>query len=523
MKGNLREALALFEECRRLDPKNMPVYYELGTIYKLLGANEMALKNAKVCAAADPKNEWYQLLLIECYNAGKQYAQAIKVRENLLRNFPNRNEFKEDLAIEYAITGQYDKSFKLYNELEKNYGVSEQLTLNKVKLLKSQNKLKEAENELKKLSATDPSQARYYSYLAEFYAEQNNLEAAKAMYDKIMEVDPSNPSIHLAMYDYYTAKGEAAKAFDHLRKAFENPDLDAGTKAAIAGDYFKRAQQGDKKSLDQGIELCLIATDIHPQSSVCNAILADLYRLNKDLKPAARYYYLAAINERVNVRVWENLLFTDNDLNQYDSLEHHSERAMDIFPSFPLLYLYNGVANTQLGNHKKAAKSLREGLEYVSGNKALMLDFLRSLGDTYNSLKDYSESDKSFEDALKIDSDNTYVLNNYAYYLSLRNDNLAKAEKLSKRSNELQPNNRSYMDTYGWILFQQKKYTEAEVWLSKAASLGPANATILEHYGDVLYKMNKTAEAFQKWNAAKDAGGNSEELLKKIKDKKLND
>ena len=68
MKGNLREALALFEECRRLDPKNMPVYYELGTIYKLLGANEMALKNAKVCAAADPKNEWYQLLLIECYN-----------------------------------------------------------------------------------------------------------------------------------------------------------------------------------------------------------------------------------------------------------------------------------------------------------------------------------------------------------------------------------------------------------------------------------------------------------------------
>ena len=79
------------------------------------------------------------------------------------------------------------------------------------------------------------------------------------------------------------------------------------------------------------------------------------------------------------------------------------------------------------------------------------------------------------------------------------------------------------MDTYGWILFQQKKYTEAEVWLSKAASLGPANATILEHYGDVLYKMNKTAEALQKWNAAKDAGGNSEELFKKIKDKKLND
>ena len=124
---------------------------------------------------------------------------------------------------------------------------------------------------------------------------------------------------------------------------------------------------------------------------------------------------------------------------------------------------------------------------------------------------------------MKIDSDNTFALNQYAYYLSLRKENLEKAEKLAKKANDLLPENRKYMDTYGWILFQERKYREAELWLGGAAKLGPKDQTILEHYGDVLFRLNKTNEALKFWEDAKAAGGNSELLLKKIKEKKLND
>jgi Tfp pilus assembly protein PilF len=145
------------------------------------------------------------------------------------------------------------------------------------------------------------------------------------------------------------------------------------------------------------------------------------------------------------------------------------------------------------------------------------------MGDACFYLKDYAKSDKAFDDALKINADNTYVLNNYSYYLSLRSENLDKAEKLSRKANELAPNNRNYMDTYGWILYQQNKYKEAEEWLSAAAKIGPPKADIIEHYGDVLYKLNKTEEALTQWDLAKRAGGNSEALLSKIRTKKLND
>ena len=145
IKGNLQESLKLFEQCKKINASDPAVRYELATIYKLLGVNDQAISNAKFSADADPRNEYYQLLLIDSYNADKQYTQAVKIRESLVKNFPAKNEFKEDLAIQYAIMGLYDKSFKIYEELERSVGINEQISLNKVKLLKSQRKFIGAE------------------------------------------------------------------------------------------------------------------------------------------------------------------------------------------------------------------------------------------------------------------------------------------------------------------------------------------------------------------------------------------
>lgn len=524
IKGNLKEALELFNECYKLDPANPALNYEMGTIYKLLGANDLALAKARVCAAADPKNEWYQLLLIDCYNAAKQFGQAIKVREALVKNFPGNSEFLEDLAIAYSITGQFDKAIAIYNDLERVYGVSEQLSLNKVKLFKDKKKPKEAEAELLKLSRSNPSEARYYSYLADFYMEAGELENARQAYDKVLSINPNDPVVHLALHDYYSARGKSDEAFDHLKQAFRNPDLDVVTKANIVSSFYKRSlEANDPKAKVQGMELSKTLMQVHSTSPEANSIYGDFLMLEANVPEASRYYYLAAMSDSRDYITWGKLIAADYELSKFDSLERHTSRAMELFPSQPTNYLYNGIANMQLKNYKKAAQSLKDGLEFVVDNKPLMLDFYRSLGDASYYQKEYAQSDKAYENALKIDSDNTYVLNNYAYFLSLRNEQLEKAEKLSKRTIELKPNDRNYMDTYGWILYQQKKYKEAEEWLSNAAKLGPKNPNILEHYGDALYKMNKPGEAVLQWNAAKQAGGSSEALLKKIKDKKLDD
>jgi tetratricopeptide (TPR) repeat protein len=444
------------------------------------------------------------------------------MRELLANNYPEKNEFREDLAINYAMLGMYDKSFRIYQELEKTVGINEQLTLNKVKLLKSQNKLREAEGELQRLTESDTLQGRYYMLLAEFYLEQNDLDNTKKMYDRILQLDPSNADLQLALHDYYNKKGDELQAYEYLKKALLNPDLEMQVKASIVESYYVQAEKNNVFARAQGTELAEILLKTNPSASEANALYADFLRLDKKNAEAAVYYYKAAMNEKKDFRIWDNLLYVDNEMNRNDSLERHSDRAMELFPNQPVNYLYNGVANAQLRNYQKAVRSLNAGIDFVVDNKALLIQFYSALGDAYYYLKEYPKSDQAFDQALREDSDDTYVLNNYAYYLSLRNEQLEKAENLSRKSNVLKPNNRNYMDTYGWILFQQKKYTEANEWLGNAAKMGAKSATILEHYGDNLFQLGKKEEALEQWEAAKAAGGSSPALLKKIKEKKFN-
>ncbi|MBP9068201.1 MAG: tetratricopeptide repeat protein [Bacteroidia bacterium] len=524
MKGNVNDALKLFNECLALDPTSVPVKYELAIVNKILGVNDVALGFAKECAAADPKNEWYQLTLVECYRTLKLYNNSVKIQENLVKNFPENTEFKENLAIEYTYIGQYEKAYHLYNDLEKQFGINEQLSINKIKLLQQENKMDEIEKEINKLIQSDKNNSRYLTYLADHYEFIKQPERAREIYSKILEIDPGNPTVHLALSDYYKLKGDEKTAFEELKLAFLNPELDILTKYNIGEIYYTTAKKYFSNTFKrQGFELVQIMLKVHPSSPESNALYADYLVMDSLYSDAIKHYRISALKDKSDYRTWEKLLDCNSLLSRSDSLEKFSYEAMELFPSQPMVYYYNGLANLQLRNYKKAAESLKDGLEYIVDDKIMMSSFYSYMGDAYFYLKEHDKSDKALDDALKINADNYYVLNNYAFYLSLRKEQLEKAEKLSKKSIELKPTEGNYMDTYGWILFQEQKYTQAEEWLKKAADLKPKNSNILEHYGDCLFKLNKIADAVKYWELSMEAGGNKERLAQKIKTKKLID
>lgn len=522
MKGNLKEAQEHFKSCKELQPDNSAVYYELSMLHRMLGLNDLALEEALMCAGADPKNEWYQLLLIECYQTLHKTPELIKAREQLVKQFPERNDFKQDLAYTYALSGQFKKALKLYSELEKQLGVNEDLCMNKVKLYKELNRPQDAEQELIRLLRSKPEESLYRTYLADFYMEYKQTEKAKAVYDTLLIMDPDNPAVQLALHDYFSLKGEQKSAFEQLKLAFANAELDAGSKASILISYME--QSGNSPDFfAQGKELSGILLRVHPNTSEANTLYAEFLLRENKLDSASLFLSKATRLNAANYDTWDKLLLTDIELSRVDSLELHSSRAMEVFPNQAMVYYYNGYANLQLKNYNKALRSLSDGKELVNNNNSLMLRFLSSAGDAAYYAERYETAFKNYEDALKIDPDNTYVLNNYAYFLSLKNMDLEKAEKLSKRSLELRPEEKNYMDTYGWILYMQKRYAEAEVWLAKACAAPAVNANILEHYGDVLFQNNMPDLAIQQWIKALESNPNNESLKAKIKCKCLNE
>ena len=132
---------------------------------------------------------------------------------------------------------------------------------------------------------------------------------------------------------------------------------------------------------------------------------------------------------------------------------------------------------------------------------------------------------ESYDSCLVYRPDEALVLNNYAYYLSLERKQLDKAEEMSRRSLEKNADNHTYLDTYAWILFQQKRYTEAKEYIDKALSamgsnLNADDANIIEHAGDIYAKCKLMEQALNYWLLSASLAEPSPVLLKKISKRK---
>ena len=115
-------------------------------------------------------------------------------------------------------------------------------------------------------------------------------------------------------------------------------------------------------------------------------------------------------------------------------------------------------------------------------------------------------------------------MNNYAYYLSINGGDLKKAEQMSFKTVQAEPKNATYLDTYAWILFMQKRFTEAKIYVDQAIKNDTdsvLNSVILEHAGDIYAQLKDMKKAVDYWQKALKAGsGNEAILMKKIRLKK---
>ena len=124
--------------------------------------------------------------------------------------------------------------------------------------------------------------------------------------------------------------------------------------------------------------------------------------------------------------------------------------------------------------------------------------------------------------SLALNPENINLLNNYSYYLALEKVNLERAKELILKVIEKFPNNSTYTDTYGWVMFQRGEYEEAEKILFKAViSSSEKSGEILEHYGDVLFKLGMKKKAVTFWEKAEVNGEYSKELIQKINENKF--
>jgi len=248
-------------------------------------------------------------------------------------------------------------------------------------------------------------------------------------------------------------------------------------------------------------------------------LLGDLYAREGKIEEAYLNYSKSVEIEPNNYNMWRQLIVCNNETKNHTRMLVDAEKAAQLFPAESIFYLYYSFSALQLKEYAKCIRMARLGVESIYEND-LKVQLLIIMGDAAHYAKQYETCDSAYTQALELEPANVNALNNYAYFLSLRKIKLNEAEEMSKKCVQEEPNNASYLDTYGWILFVQKKYADALTYIQRAHHADPENAEVNEHLGDVLYFNNEIDRAILHWNKAKQLGSNSKILDKKIKDKK---
>lgn len=522
MLGDLDKAIAAFQEILRLNPNNDVAHYQLAGVYTARQQNEKALSHILPAISINDSNKWYRLLAAEIYESQKNYSAAAEQLRQLSISFPNDANYLFDYAFMLTLNNENEKAIETYNRIEKQAGITEEVSNAKKNLWLKLNKPEKAIDEIKRLRDAYPDEPAYQAMLIDLYSAQGMNDKAMDAIQGLAAVDSNNTQAQLALAEHHLKSGNWDKAYDALKVVFADSRINIDFKVKILLGYFP-AMQSSTHRRNEAIDLAKILTKTHPSDAKSFALLGDVLSQDNRSREALSSYRQALKLDIGKFSVWQQILFLEASLKEIDSLIESATEVIGLFPDQPLAHYFMGVAYAQKQNCVSAIKSFQKVLAMATDDTGLLSQVHASIADCQQSLEQFDLAEASYEQSIALDSLNIYALNNYAYHLAVRGTKLEKAERLSSRVvTELAPDVANYMDTYAWVLYKQGRYSEARRWIESALSkTKTANATLLEHYGDILYKLNLTPEAVVEWKKALQAGGESDILERKIRDKQL--
>ena len=520
VRGDLYSADSLYKKCLELNPKSGVVNFELSGIYLNLNQPKKALEYANIAVAISPDNEWYLANLALMYKENENHKKSAAVFSKLIEIKPEKTPYLFSFTEELLNDSKYKKALKALDKIEEKIGISDDLSIQKHQIYIYLKDKKNATRELEKLVAFNPENIRGLGLLAEYYQNINKTSESKSILDKMMLIDSSNGLVRLSLFQYFYKNRESLKAYNELLNVMNSLEVENNLKKQM----LLQISYDDKSpyNIDQICELAESFLKADFKNSEVLLLLGNL-KMHQRKEDTACFYIRESLKiNPLPFEAWTQLISSTLSRKKLGVTVRDSKNALESHPNQPFLYLALGIALNQEKNFDSAVEFLKKGKKLVFNDSFLESDFTQQIGDAYYGLKKFKIAFDYYEMSLALNPENINLLNNYSYYLALEKVNLERAKELILKVIEKFPNNSTYTDTYGWVMFQRGEYEEAEKILFKAViSSSEKSGEILEHYGDVLFKLGMKKKAVTFWEKAEVNGEYSKELIQKINENKF--
>jgi len=523
-KGKFDAAFGLFRYCVELDSLNAQAWYETAVFYTNLKQTDIGLKAMEKAYTLEKDNEWYSFGLANMYLALNKIPMAIVLYENLLKNRSDDENLQYQLAGLYTQTENFNAAIRSYEQVERLIGKNESVSFEKYKIYKQLNNPKKAIREIESLCSEYPYDVNYTLLLGDAWMDLNQPEKAYIQYESARKMDPTNPAVALSMADYYNETGDSLSAQKQLVLALTNPNTDIETKLGIFKPILSASMEtADSLQIPKYFDILL---EQHPNEYQIRDLHVQ-WLLQKNRKEEAKTELRTVLDLNPNqVQAWKTFLELNAEADNQIEIRKICMDALKYFPNEPVFWFYLGL--TWISENKGDTVERELQLKAIDAflkaiavskpeDKAFISRMYGLIGDSYNALNEKKNAFDYYEKALAVHAGNVLVLNNYAYFLSEDGGDLAKAERMSRKTIEVEPKNSTYLDTFAWIFFKEEKYGLAKIYIERAVAneLDPSSV-ILEHYGDILWFNGEVDAALVQWKKALKLQEPSPVLLQKV-------
>ncbi len=508
-KGQYADAALEYQEALRFDD-DPAIYYALSSDYFRLKKGELALTNAIEAVVRDSNNRDYREHLGEIYfsqfkldSALAQFNNVIRIDSEYVNGWYNLARVQQFRTPSVALA--------TYNTMMQRFGAQWEILEQIAGISMSLRKFEEAAEAFSDMLSLDPSNPELEHTLASTYELAGNDSLAALLYKKISE-ETDNIDAKIAYARFLLVQHKFAES-DSLINPIINADTASFDTKLKVGESYINALEKDSTLFHFVYAYFIKLKEFAPADWRPYWFLAALDASEKHYDDAAAHYAKLIAIDPSREDAWVNYASVYAEQQKFMQMAEILERARSIFPNEFRINFFLGIAYYRDGKLEQGIDPLERALQVRADD----MNTISTLALIYDALKRWEDSDRLYEQALKLEPNNHLILNNYGYSLANRNDQLNRAKELTQRALEQQPKNPSYLDTMGWIFFRLGQYEEAKSYVMQAVETGDVSAEVNEHLGDIYFKMNDKQKALDYWKKAVDIDQNRETAKEKIR------
>ncbi|MEI7589732.1 MAG: tetratricopeptide repeat protein [Deltaproteobacteria bacterium] len=481
---NYSQAIVELQITIRYDNASARLWVELAETYLNINQTDMAKRCLERAFTLDRNSADVHMVQGNINMRQGNYDDAINSYEKVLRIDANATMAMALLATLHAQNGSFEKALFYFDKLIGIEPDNTDARYYRAKCLMVTKQYDKAEQAIKSLILQIPTEELYYT-LAYLYQQAGKIELAEATYRQITKEFPASwMALHnlcelLLQAKKHTQAEQILKILANIPEAQQKAqtmtmllymETKQYEKAVTAIIPIIKANASDDRALYL-LGLAYEGVGNNTKRAV------DAY---KGITVYSKYYSFAKIRQAYALQGTGR---TEEAIAEMEkAITNATGLTSDMYVTLSLLY---GAK----GNKIQEEAIIKRGIDSYPNS----VDLLYALGALLEATNRWQDAIVVMHKILKIDANNSNAMNFIGYLYANRGIHLDVAEQLITQALQQQPNSPHFLDSMGWVLFKQKKYTKSIPYLERARDLLP-DSLVLEHLAEAYLKAGRVED-----------------------------